>query len=105
MRALRDRAARGELEHSGDARTPISAIHHDPEIYELRFKELSKAFRFYHGEPAEWPDHFVQVHQHIKSSGREQQRAIEFAARRYREGKPSKWGLAHKGCTTLRLSD
>lgn len=88
---LLDRAERGELEDSGDERTPIAPIRYDPEIYELRHQALSKKLRLYHGEPEELPNALVAVHRHIKLNDEDQQIQIEYAADRYNAGRDSLW--------------
>lgn len=84
-------AARGELWYSGDAKTPIDAIHHDPEIYELRRTALKKMLRFYHAEPVERPADLIALHRHIKEDKPTQQVEIEHAADRYRSGRATGW--------------
>ena len=88
---LFEAASRGELSDSGDARTPIKPIRHDPEIFELRRKALSKQLRFYHGEPPELPTSLVSLHRHIKVDDASQQTQIEYAADRYERGRPDLW--------------
>lgn len=88
---LYDAAAMGELQDSGDEKTPIKPIHRDPELYELRMKQLTTKLRFYHGEPSIMPATLVSVHEHIKTSSREQQREISHAARRYMRGRSRYW--------------
>lgn len=85
---LFEAAALGELEDTGDARTPIKPIRADPDVYELRRKALSKHLRFYHAEPDEIPDGLLALHKHMKGSG-SQQDEIEFAVDRYAEGHPT----------------
>lgn len=85
--ALCGLAARGELvEGTGD----IEPIRTDPDLYELRWRLLSKVIRQYHGEPARHSKHLVKLHLHIKAdsarqeaSGRSQQEEIELAIGRY----------------------
>lgn len=89
--ALMDAAAFGRLEDTGDERTPIVPVRHDPEIFELRHQALSKKLRFYHGEPAELPDALISVHRHIKTNRDHQQRQIDYAAERYNQGRASLW--------------
>ncbi|MFA6298782.1 MAG: hypothetical protein WC642_06430 [Nocardioides sp.] len=72
-------------------RTKIKPIRLDPEIYELRRTALSKALRFYHGEPNELPLDLVAVHRHIKDDELGQQAEIEYAADRYNAGRASRW--------------
>lgn len=88
---LFDAASRGELQDTGDMRTPIKPIREDPEIYELRHTALSKKLRFYHGEPSELPDELVALHKHIKTTNEAQQVDVEDAADRYGEGRPTLW--------------
>ncbi|ALD14428.1 hypothetical protein GW571_14755 (plasmid) [Clavibacter capsici] len=88
---LMEAAARGELKDSGDATTPIKPIALDPEIFELRHKALSKALRFYHGEPAHMSTILVHLHAHIKTTAAAQQAEIEFAADRFDAGRRSSW--------------
>lgn len=90
---LLEAAALGELEDTGDARTPIKPIRTDPDVYELRRKALSKQLRFYHAEPAELPDGLLALHKHMKNGGL-QQAEIEFAVERYKTGRPNSWKLA-----------
>lgn len=85
---LFEAAALGELEDTGDARTPIKPIRADPDVYELRRKALSKQLRFYHAEPAEMPEGLVALHKHIKDHG-PQQDEIDFAVKRYSDGHPT----------------
>lgn len=79
------------MQDSGDARTPIKPIWKDPEVFELRRTALKKRLRFYHGEPAEAPHALVALHRHIKLDDPPQQTEIEFAASRYRTGRPAGW--------------
>ncbi len=88
---LLDAAARGELEDTGDERTPIAPIRRDPEIYELRHKSLNKKLRFYHGEPSELPDALVALHRHVKTDGADQERQIVAAVQRYKSGRADLW--------------
>ncbi|CAQ03226.1 hypothetical protein B5P19_15920 [Clavibacter sepedonicus] len=88
---LMEAAARGELEDSGDEKTPIKPVVLDPEIFELRHTALSKALRFYHGEPASLSTILVRLHEHIKTTTEAQQTEIEFAADRFDAGRPSSW--------------
>lgn len=81
---LFDAARRGELMDTGDGRTPIKPIVSDPEVFELRRKALTKALRFYHGEPERYPEVLVALHRHIKTGRRAQQVEIEYAVGRYR---------------------
>jgi hypothetical protein len=85
---LFEAAALGELEDTGDARTPIKPIRSDPDVYELRRKALSKHLRFYHAEPSEIPDGLLALHKHMKDSGL-QQDEIDFAVTRYADGHPT----------------
>lgn len=87
---LFEAAALGELEDTGDARTPIKPIRTDPDVYELRRKALSKQLRFYHAEPAELPDSLLALHKHLKSGG-VQQAEIDFAVGRYKTGRNNAW--------------
>lgn len=87
---LLEAAALGELEDTGDARTPIKPIRTDPDVYELRRKALSKQLRFYHAEPAEMPDGLLALHKHMKN-GVVQQDEIDFAVERYRTGRQTGW--------------
>ncbi|MHA3724010.1 hypothetical protein ACXR2T_09040 [Leucobacter sp. HY1910] len=80
---LFEAAAYGELEDTGDQRTPIKPIVKDPEMYELRRTALRKKLRFYHGEPPSLPDVLLRVHRHIKVDGKSQEVEIRFAACRY----------------------
>jgi hypothetical protein len=89
--ALFEAAELGQLYDSGDVRTKIKPIRLDPEIYELRRTALSKALRFYHGEPNELPLDLVAVHRHIKDDELGQQAEIEYAADRYNAGRASRW--------------
>lgn len=91
MDNLLDRAEQGRLEDSGDETTPIVPVRHDPEIYELRHKALSKKLRLYHGEPNERPDALIALHRHIKVNDDHQQKQIEHAAKRYNDGRDSLW--------------
>lgn len=90
---LMEAAARGELEDSGDERTPIKPVHKDPELYELRHRALKHQLRFYHGEPREFPTTLVAVHRHIKDSSRNQEQEIRKAAARYLAGRGSLWDI------------
>ncbi|MFC7430967.1 MULTISPECIES: hypothetical protein [unclassified Agrococcus] len=83
IRELLDAAAHGMLEDTGDEKTPIKPVRREPEIYELRHQALSKAMRFYHGEPAHRIDLLVGLHHHIKVSKAHQRAAIAHAAERY----------------------
>lgn len=87
---LLEAAALGELEDTGDARTPIKPIRTDPDVYELRRRALSKKLRFYHAEPVELPDGLLGLHKHMKD-GDEQQAEIDFAVDRYKTGRPTAW--------------
>lgn len=87
---LLEAAALGELEDTGDARTPIKPIRTDPDVYELRRKALSKQLRFYHAEPAEIPDGLLALHKHMKNGGA-QQDEIDFAVERYTTGRQNGW--------------
>ena len=87
---LLEAAALGELEDTGDARTPIKPIRSDPGVYELRRKALSKQLRFYHAEPDELPDGLLALHKHMKEAG-SQQDEIDFAVDRYTFGRPNGW--------------
>lgn len=86
-------AARGELEDSGDARTPIKPINRDPELYEIRHRALAKQLRFYHGEPHELPTTLVSVHRHVKNSAQDQEHQIREAASRYLAGRSDLWNI------------
>ncbi|WP_354157474.1 hypothetical protein [Arthrobacter sp. UYCu512] len=86
---LFEAAALGELEDTGDARTPIKPIRSDPDVYELRRKALSKSLRFYHAEPDELPDGLLALHKHLKST--DQQSEINFAVDRYNDGREADW--------------
>lgn len=88
---LMEAAAYGELWYSADAATSIKPIHEHPEIFELRRRGLNKALRLYHAEPGVLPFALVAIHRHIKIGHREQQREIEYAARRYELGADSSW--------------
>lgn len=88
---LMEAAAQGQLFDSNDALTPIKPVRRDPEIYEIRYKGLTKALRFYHGEPRELPEALVAVHRHIKTSNKQQQAHIEHAAQRYDDGRSHLW--------------
>lgn len=88
---LLERAERGLLEDSGDEKTPIVPVRHDPEIYELRHQALSKKMRLYHGEPHELPNALVALHRHIKVDDRHQQQQINHAAARYNDGREALW--------------
>ncbi|MCZ9881919.1 hypothetical protein [Arthrobacter sp. B2a2-09] len=87
---LLEAAALGELEDTGDARTPIKPIRSDPEVYELRRKALSKQLRFYHAEPDDLPDGLLALHKHMKGAV-SQQEEIDFAVDRYGSGRPNGW--------------
>lgn len=80
---LMDAASRGELEDTGDARTPIKPIVTNPDIYELRRQALTKKLRFYHAEPPEDATALVALHKHIKVDGKSQQTEINYAVTRY----------------------
>lgn len=86
-------ASKGQLEDSGDERTPIKPINKDPELYEIRHQALSKKLRLYHGEPHELPTTLVSVHRHIKENGSQQETQIRDAAARYLAGRPSLWNI------------
>ncbi|MDJ1113804.1 hypothetical protein [Microbacterium dauci] len=88
---LMEAAAYGQLEATGDERTPILPIRADPEIYELRHQALTKKLRFYHGEPQELPDALVAVHRHIKTTNSHQEDQVQHAADRYNGGRPTAW--------------
>lgn len=91
LEELFDAAANGELEDSGDARTPIKPIHAKPEVFELRITQLDKKLRFYHGEPDFMPAALVAIHEHIKTSDADQSKQIGFAAQRYQRGRARSW--------------
>jgi len=89
---LLEAAAQGELEESGDERTPIKPIRVNPELFELRRKALVMNLRFYHGEPQALPTSLVALHRHIKGrGGPTQQQEINQAALRYAAGRPTNW--------------
>lgn len=90
---LLDAAALGDLEDSGDERTPIVPVRTDPEIYELRHRALAKQLRFYHGEPSELPMALVALQRHIKSGREHQQQQIDRATQRYINGRADLWEL------------
>lgn len=90
---LFEAAALGQLEDTGDARTPIKPIRTDPDVFELRRKALSKQLRFYHAEPVELPEGLLALHKHMKGSGT-QQSEIDFAVGRYKTGKDTGWELS-----------
>lgn len=87
---LFEAAALGELEETGDGRTPIKPIRTNPDVYELRRKALSKQLRFYHAEPGQLPDALVALHKHIKQANT-QQSEIEIAVQRYKDGRAHLW--------------
>lgn len=94
VEALMERAARGQLFESGNrALETIKPIRTNPDIWELRHKALSKALRFYHGEPAAHPMALIALHRHIKVSDEQQQQHVEFASNRYISGAGSQWGM------------
>lgn len=74
-----------------DATARIKPIRHDPELWELRYKALSKPLRFYHAEPVRLPRHLVELHRHIKTTGDDQQEQIEYATDRYRISDENDW--------------
>jgi hypothetical protein len=88
---LFDAAEQGELEDTGDEKTPIKPVHPNPEIFELRLKQLNKKLRFYHGEPDFMPSALVSIHEHIKTTNKAQSLEIGFAAKRYQRGRSSYW--------------
>lgn len=84
---LCDKAARGDLVVGEPEIEPIVT---NPDLYELRWKLLTKHVRQYHGEPAGRPEHLVKLHIHIKAdsvrqeaSERSQQQEIDWAIHRY----------------------
>lgn len=88
IESLCDKAARGELVAGEPDIDPIVT---DPDLYELRWRLLSKVVRQYHGEPPGRPNHLVKLHIHIKAdsvrqeaSDRSQQEEIDQAIDRYR---------------------
>lgn len=84
IKFLMKRAAAGELWEATDKSVVIKPILYDPDIYELRYKAMTTAMRFYHGEPDGNPLELWKLNRHIKTSGAQQQREIEHAADRYR---------------------
>lgn len=88
---LMEAAAQGRLFDSNDELTPIKPIRRDPEIFEIRHKALTKALRFYHGEPPELPVALVAVHRHIKTSNEQQEGHVKHAAKRYADGRSGLW--------------
>lgn len=98
MDALQESAAAGLLRDGDDGK--IKPIRVDPDIYELRWKLLSKAVRQYHAEPPAMPAELVRLHVHIKTfvpknrplTSRLQDAEIKHAQGRYGAGESSSWG-------------
>lgn len=84
LNGLFTRAAQGELWEARDRSMEIEPIMEDPDLYELRYTALKVRLRFYHGEPEAQPFELWRLHRHIKTTTREQQIEIEYAADRYR---------------------
>ena len=68
--ALRELAAAGEIaplpgqySHEND----LKPIRDQPEVFELRWKQLNKMIRQYHAEPAAQTDYLFKLHAHIKT--------------------------------------
>ncbi|MCS6559088.1 hypothetical protein NYQ31_11825 [Curtobacterium flaccumfaciens] len=88
-------AARGEIVWNPDAENdpnaPLVPIRADPDLYELRWKLLSKQVRQYHAEPADPDDILVSLVLHIKTGKHNQDAEIENAVERYERGAASEW--------------
>lgn len=80
---LFEAASYGDLEDTGDEKTPIKPVSKDPDMYELRRTALSKKLRWYHGEPPSLPTTLLKVHRHIKHDSATQEVEIRYAATRY----------------------
>lgn len=80
---LMDAAAAGLIEEDSDDYVPLKPIFSDPDLYELRLKTL-RTYRFYHGEPAAYPDLLLALHRHIKDRETKQQDEINHSITRYR---------------------
>ncbi len=94
--ALLDLAASGQI-HAGDE-SKLRPIRRDPDLYELKWKLLSKAVRQHHAEPPHYPDDLVKLHVHIKSMRKTsaetraaQDMEISQAQFRYVAGESSEW--------------
>lgn len=89
---LFEAAAAGRIVDPGDdVTTKIKPVRHDPELWELRHKALSKPLRFYHAEPPQLPSALVKLHRHIKTDDEDQQDQIEYASDRYRISDENDW--------------
>lgn len=82
IRDLFEAARLGELEEDTEDFEPLKPIVSDPEVWELRIEEPT-AYRFYHGEPARYPNVLVSLHRHVKDDAAGQQEEIDFAISRY----------------------
>ena len=76
-------ASKGELFDSDDHSSKITPVRRDPDIYELRYKALTKRLRFYHGEPPHAPNLLYRLHRHIKKDKTDQDAQIDHAQRVY----------------------
>lgn len=82
---LLDAAARGELQDTGDEKTPIKPIVTKPDVFELRRTALAKKLRLYHGEPPSDASALVALHRHIKVDSKSQKDEIKYAVARYKD--------------------
>lgn len=97
IRALRELAAAGEIDEFDE--DSLAPIRRDPDIYELRWRELGTLIRQYHGEPPSLPDALVNLHLHIKRVSPTspaltqdmQNIQISYAQLRYRGGASRGW--------------
>jgi hypothetical protein len=89
-------AAAGVLTRDDERLKPISR---HPDIWELRFEFGGHQFRMYFGEPRITPGHLVALHFHakqvidgdIEETNRLQNREIDVAAERFRDGERRGW--------------
>jgi hypothetical protein len=94
--ALFELAASGQIQIGDEGK--LRPIRRDPDLYELKWKLLSKAVRQYHAEPPQYPDDLVKLHIHIKSMRKTsagtraaQDMEISQAQLRYVTGESSEW--------------
>jgi hypothetical protein len=87
IEALTDLAAEGALIYDPDAENNPKAllvpIRKQPEIFELRWKLLTKQVRQYHAEPVMRPDVLAALHIHIKTSNPPQKQEVATAVSRH----------------------